>query len=100
MPLAMLFAAYAVTVMAGLGYLAWRDALPLLERLLVVHERRYAVQPTTNAVSEPMPADLIAAARAHAGEWAQDDVMASMRESFAELGDWTMVRARFSDVLN
>jgi hypothetical protein len=90
----MLFACVLVTLLAG--GLLWRDVKPLLARLLVVHERRYAVPEPVK--SEPMPADLEQLATSWGSEQARDDTLTAMRESYAELGDWTQVRMRFEGV--
>lgn len=89
----------AVTATVGVIYSVWRDVLPLLERLVAVQEVRYAAQPT-QVPAEPMPEDLIAMTQSMAEEWARDDTIAAMRESYAELGDWMLVRQRFQGSLS
>jgi hypothetical protein len=82
----------------ALALLVWRDALPLLQRLVAVHERRHAV-PAQGKALEPMPSDLHDLADGLEGEWARDETKAAMTESYHELGDWTLVRARYQGVV-
>lgn len=82
-------------IAAVLGWLIWRDALPLLARLVAVVERRYA--PLRQTESVPMPDHLFALANAQGAEWARDDMLSAMREAYGECGDWTIVAARFAD---
>ena len=77
------------------GALLWHDAKPMLLRLLAVHESRY-LRPDGKP-AEPMPAHLEQMAMAWDSEQARDDTLTAMRESYAELGDWTLVASRFSD---
>lgn len=87
--------ALVMLIAAGLVLLVWRDALPLLTRLVAVHERRYA--PPRPTESEAMPDHLYALANAQGAEWARDDMLAAMREAYSECGDWTIVASRFAD---
>ena len=86
----------SVVLVVGAGALLWRDAKPMLLRLLAVHESRY-LRPEGKA-AEPMPAHLEQMAMAWDSEQARDDTLTAMRESYAELGDWTLVASRFSDL--
>ena len=81
-----------VLVLAALGAF-WRDAKPMLLRLLVVHEQRYGK--LVQKPAEPMPAHLEQMAMGWDSEQARDDTLTAMREAYAELGDWSMVAARF-----
>lgn len=87
--------AFFVVIAATLGWLIWRDALPLLTRLVAVHERRHAAPRSTE--SQVMPDHLYALANAQGAEWARDDMLSAMREAYGECGDWTIVAARFAD---
>lgn len=88
-------AALVVLIAAVLGWLIWRDALPLLTRLVAVHERRYAAP--AQQLGDAMPDHLYALANAQGAEWARDDMLAAMREKYSECGDWTIVAAAFAD---
>lgn len=79
----------------GAGALLWRDVRPMLDRLIAVQEHRYA-RPDQKA-AEPMPKHLEQMALAWDSEQARDDTRTAMQESYAELGDWTLVASRFSD---
>lgn len=87
--------ALMVLITAVLGWLIWRDALPLLARLVAVHERRHAAP--RSAESTTMPDHLYAQANALGAEWARDDMLSAMREAYGECGDWTIVASRFAD---
>lgn len=80
------------------GTYLWRDVLPLLDRLVAVQERRYAVP--VQMPSEPMPAHLEQAAMAWDSEQARDDTLTAMREAYAELGDWSLVASRFHGIMS
>ena len=41
---------------------------------------------------EPMPVDLLAYAQGFDSEWARDQAVDRLRELYAKLGDWMMVR--------
>jgi hypothetical protein len=81
-----------VLVLAALGTF-WRDVRPLVVRLVVVHERRYTMPQQKPA--EPMPAHLEQMAMAWGSEFARDDALTAMREAYDELGDWSLVAARY-----
>jgi len=93
----LILAVLAASFGAALSYAVYRFA-PLADRWLAVHERTHAPLVNT-AKSEPMPAHLVQAASAQDSEWARDDVLSAMRESYAELGDWTLVASRFHGMM-
>lgn len=84
-----------VLAVLGAGALLWREVKPMLDRLLVVHEQRY-LRPA-QAPAEPMPRHLEQLAMQWDSEQAREDTLTAMRESYAELGDWTLVASRFAD---
>ena len=83
----------AVALVMGTALLVWKDVLPLVARLVVVHEARHTSP--SSVAAEPMPDDLYGLAQSLAGEWARDDTIAAMREAYAETGDWSLVRSKF-----
>lgn len=85
----------SVLMVSVLAWLVWRDALPLLTRLVSVHERRHAAPRSTEG--QAMPDHLYALANAQGAEWARDDMLSAMREAYGECGDWSIVASRFAD---
>lgn len=74
--------------------LAWR-AERFVDRLVAIRERAPQPQPPQAAEAVPIPADLESVADRWTDQWARDQVRVSMREKFAEYGDWNTVRRAY-----
>lgn len=84
----------SVVLVSALAFRVWTDVLPLLDRLVTVHESRHA---RLSEPQEPMPQHLVTLAQAQGSEWATDDLIAAMQEAYAETKDWTKVASQFTD---
>lgn len=84
--------ALAVAFVCVTVLVLWNEAKPLLDRLLVVHERRNA-PPAPSTPLPALPADIVHLAARWNDAHAQADVEARARELHAETGDWAQVRA-------
>jgi hypothetical protein len=86
-----------VTLLVCLTVLALAHrAERLLDRLVTLRERQLqpqAPQPQPEQVS--IPPDLESVADRWEDQWARDQVRASMREKFAEYGNWNTVRRAY-----
>jgi len=68
----------------------------IVERLRSTVMQLPGLRPEQRAVpQEKLPADLVGLALMESEEWAQEEMLAAMREAHDKLGDWNAVRARF-----
>lgn len=74
----------------------WWSFLPFVARVVAVIERKYG-PPTAATPDAPMPMGLIQMAKSQGAEWAAEDMIAAMRESYAECHDWSVVASLFAD---
>ena len=66
---------------------------PLVERLLVVHERRFpVVTPPSDSAPIEVPHDIVQQALQWSEEYARAQHLARARELYEESGDWVVVR--------
>lgn len=82
--------ALAAVIWACVACLVWWDVLPLLTRLVAVHERRYPVPDLIPAAlaPEPLPPDLESLAMGESEEWARDNVRERAWELFRMTKNW------------
>lgn len=99
-----MFELIASLVFAGVVLYLWRDARPLIERVLAISERRVqterdAVILPTQLDEVPMPRDLVEWAMQEEMEWAQRDMLQTMRELYTKHGDWEKVRQAMMQII-
>jgi hypothetical protein len=75
-------------------WLAWRAEL-LASRLVAIRERVPQPQAPQAPEAVAIPPDLESVAERWGDQWARDQARASMRERFAEYGDWNPVRRAY-----
>ena len=88
--------ALAVALVCVTVLVLWREAKPLLERLIAVHEARYLPPVKADEPVVEVPADIEQMASRWEGEWAQASVVGRARELYAETSDWDTVRQRLT----
>jgi len=79
----------AVIVVAGMLVLFER-ARPLF--LILLEPKRLPAAPPPNTA---IPSDLASLALQQSEAWAQEESLKAMRELYADVGDWNLVRMKF-----
>lgn len=88
---------------AVVAFLWWRME-PRIDRLLAIGERRVQVQRDAVMLpvpedEVPMPRDLVEWAMQEEMEWAQRDMLMTMRELYAKHKDWEKVRQAMMQII-
>lgn len=68
----------------------WLRAEPLLKRVLDLAEKRAEAPPAIE--SDPIPADMLAAALAYPEAWAREQAVSRLREIRNDTGSWDQAR--------
>lgn len=80
--------ALALALTATLAFVAWRDLLPRLDRVLDLLDRRSPAPDAPADPASPLPPDLESLAQGESEEWARDQVRERAWELFRATKNW------------